>query len=256
MAETTKDSPAAKGLAQQAAEAAVSLCRDVYAGTARLREKASVYLPAFPRERQTAYESRVGASVLYNAFRRTVHGLTGMVMRKPPAVGQDVPTPIVEAWENIDLAGRHGDVFAHALLLDAIVDGHAHIFVDKAVVNPDRVKTLADERDAGLRPYWVEIRKGDVLRSRTINVNGRTVLAGFAYLETSTEKSGMFGEVEVQRIRDYELVGGAVTFLVYRKRKDEADWSVEVADGRMDIDCIPLVTVYAQRTGVMTYDPP
>ena len=89
-----------------------------------------------------------------------------MVFRKEPKLGKDVPKIIrgreeaegqskLEGWaENIDLAGTHWTVFAKEVFADALRDGHSFIYVDMPPKLPDAA-TLADEREAGRRPYWV-----------------------------------------------------------------------------------------------------
>ena len=254
--------PATTGLAHKRQAPAVEICRDVYAGTLRLREKAEKYLPRFPKEDRESYEARKQGSVLFNAFRRTVGGLTGMVFRRDPRPGDDVPERIREHLENIDLAGRHFSVFARDLFEAALIDGHAHIFVDMPPADPDRIRTLADERE--LRPYWVLIEKQDVLRFRYVLEHGRPVLTAFAYRTCVVVPDGEFGEREVWRIRDYRLEAsedGArrVTYRVFEFQKnasgDGGTWA-EVDRGTMSIGRIPLVTCYVRRAGFMTSEPP
>lgn len=47
-------------------------------------------------------------------------------------------------------------MFARDLFEDGLNDGHVHIFVDRQRRGAE-VQTLADERAAGERPYWVQI---------------------------------------------------------------------------------------------------
>ena len=101
-----KKGPDATGVVHERQEAAVTLVRDVMGGTARMREAGGTYLPQFPREENDGYAARLKTAVLFNATKQTVKGLTGMILRKPPELGEDTPDEILEHLENIDLQGR------------------------------------------------------------------------------------------------------------------------------------------------------
>ena len=191
----------------------VQIVRDVYDGTLRLRECGETYLPRFPAEEQGDYDRRLDTSVLYNATRRSVRGLTGMVFRKPPKLAEDVPALIRGTddqgmrghWENIDAAGRHGNVFVRDFTNDTLLDGHRHILVDFPEVDvPFRNRT--EERQADLRPYWIEVPKTSVMSWRSDVLDGKVTLVQFAYEQITREAEGEFGDEEVRRIRVYTLL--------------------------------------------------
>lgn len=263
------DSPDALGVLHQKQIEDVDLVRDIWKGTGHVRTLSTKYLPKFPKETDGGYTARVATSVLFNAFKRTVAGLTGLVMRKDPKLGDDVPEDIVTAWENIDLAGRHGDVFTKDVLENAMVDGHSHIFVDlqEAVklVNLEtgeaQTPTLEDEQD--LRPYWINVKKQDVLRFGQITIKGRVVLVSLAFREFVLRPVGNFSEEKVERIRDYQLVRDEsgqrhVVFRLFErdKSKDASGQWVLISEGLMTINEIPLVTVYTNRKAFMVSEPP
>lgn len=264
-----KQKPDNRGVAQDRMAPAVEICRDVYGGTLTMRKKATKYLPKFEREEAKDYNSRVDTAVLFNAFRRSVKGLVGMIFRKPVELGDDVPKKLQSDAENIDMAGRHLDVFARDLAESAWIDGHACVLVDMQAVDPGELPTLADEREFGLRPYWVLIRKDQVLRVRTITAGGRMVLSRFAYKETVTEDDGEYGEKEVERVRDYRLVSVVpkgerrprvmVAYIIHTKRQKaaagEAEWDSE-PERYMSINRIPVATHYTSRTAFMESEPP
>ena len=252
MADKKPDSPS---IAQSAQLPAVALCRDAYAGTTRMRDQAVKYLPRFPMESEAGYATRRSLAVFYNGFARTVAGLTGMCFRKDPKLGDDVLGPIKEAWEDIDNAGTHGDVFIADRLSDALVDGHVCIFVDMPV-KPEGVETLDQDRALDLRPYWIVIKKSDVVRWSSSRIGGRQVLQSFAYKETLTEKDGEYGEKTYCQVREYFLENGSVRYKVMREGPTPHEAWVPVSSGVMDITEIPLSVVYAQRTGVLESKPP
>lgn len=258
-----KHKPDTRDAGQERQMQAVGICRDVYAGTLRIREKGSKYLPQMEREERKDYEKRLAVSRLYNAYRRSVGGLVGMVFSKDPQLADNLPDALKEHAENIDMAGRHLSVFARDHFTDAMIDGHSTIFVDMPSVEPGTVQTLADERALAGRPYWIGIRKEQILRVRTLNVAGRVVLSRFAYTETVQEDDGEFGQVSVQRVRDYQLgvieEQVRVVFRVWskRKRQNGEEWVEETPDNPvMSIDRIPVATTYTHRTAYMESEPP
>ncbi len=234
----------------------VAIVRDVWRGTANMRKRRATYLPQFPKETADGYNSRINTAVLFNAFRRTVLGLVGMVTRKDPEPQDDVPEEITTAWENIDNAGRHGVVFTADVLEDAVIDGHTFIFVDRAKVDPDG--TFAEELAA--RPYWIQVRKSQLLRWRTMQDDtGRVVLQSVAWKMLESVPDGMFGETEVLRIRQYDRDADEITFRIWELRAASGNVKehfVEIDSGTMGIDEIPLVAVYAERIAFFVSRPP
>jgi hypothetical protein len=270
MPENPKDQPDAKGLAYERQAEALEIVSDVYAGTLALRKKGEKYLPRFPKETVAGYETRKSMAVLYNALARTVNGLNGMVFRKDVVLGADVP-PAIRGdekglgghWENIDLAGRHGAVFGRDIGAAAIRDGHTHVFVDFAPpVEGQPPRTLLEESERGLRPWWIHIAKGALIRFRTESVDGRLVLTQAAWVEQIVVPDGRFGEREALRIRDYQLARSPedqvfVVWQVHEKRKNEKGeevWAV-VDTGTMTRSSIPLVTIPGNATGFMESSP-
>lgn len=240
----------------------VKTCKDVYAGTKRLRKESKTYLPQFNKEPKDAYDARVIAAVLFNAFKRTIVGLVGMVMRSDPVLDPDtVPEEIAAEWEQIDLSGRHGAVVCRDLLDLALRDGHVHIFVDMPQADPE-VKTALDELDSGMAPYWVPIEKQQLLRFTSEITGKEEILTSFAYMEGAiTEDSETKEQVEVERVREYLLTEKGVVFNIWEKEKKKGEWELKgggplTRKGGEQLKRIPLVTIYAERTGFMTSNPP
>lgn len=178
--------------------AALEMVRDLFDGPEKVRERATRYLPKDPGEDSDNYSGRLARSVFFNAFRQTIDGMVGFIVRRDPVLGDDVPPDIAEDWENIDGAGTHGDVFCRELLQDAATAGHAAIFVD--FPRTDGQQTALDEMRA-IRPYWVPIRKEHLVSWRTENENGRIMLTQVVLKECQSVPDGAFGEREQVRYR-------------------------------------------------------
>jgi len=265
------DHPGVLGIAQQQQLQAVEICRSVYEGTLTLREK-PVYLPRFEKEEKDFYDIRLGQAVLFNALKKTTKSLTGIVFRDPPTIGEDMNDDIAAHLENVDLAGRHLNVFAWQMFLEKLIDGHVHVLVDWH--GPEGARSKKQERESLARPYWTLILKGQVRRARPRLDGGAVVLRSFAYEELDTVEVGAFGEKEILRVRQFDLATrGAevigpldplppvkdrrVLFQSWVQMEDGGEWDLE-EQGKLLGDRmtqIPVVTDYATRLGYMISEP-
>ncbi len=228
--------------------AAWELPRALMGGTTTMRLHAGRYLPRHPAESGKHYYARLQRTVLRNFFRRTVQTLVGKVFARPIVLGDDVPPRLRALMEDVDLTGRHLQVFARDVFEDALVCGLSHVLVDYPRMAGGQ--TLADELAGGARPYAVHIRADQVIGWRTEDEGGRPVLAQLRIRETASTDDGAFGERPLQRVRVLEP--GAWTLW---QQGDDGAWTV-VDSGHTSLPFIPLVTVYTARTGFLIAEPP
>ena len=237
--------------------AAWKIVRDVSGGTKRMRAAREIYLPREPGELDPAYQRRLDRAVLFNGYKKTRGGLTGLVFKRDPVIGDDVPANIVKDLENIDLAGTHIDVFAKELFEDSF-EGHAFILVDMEKALPEGA-TAEDERDAGLRPYCVRYKVDQAVNWKTSRINGEEHLIQITFRECSYESDGEFGEKEVTRYRTFRRnPDGTVTWELKLLQKTDSgeDSFILVGEGTTKLDLIPVAIVYGKRLGLMKSEPP
>jgi hypothetical protein len=235
----------------------------VAAGYDAIKAARTEYLKKHPKESAQSYEIRLSRPVLFNAFRRTVDGLVGMVFRRNPELADDVPAPITEHWGNIDNEGNHGDVFLKNVFSDAMIAGHAAILVDYPRVGGQ--VTLAEEKARNLRPYWVHVRLEDIVNFRTTRIDGQRVLEQVTIRTVTNEPDGEFGDEPVTRYTTYRRGNVAEPS---QEQRIGVRWSVELVgdDGEphptgevgvvANVTEIPLVPVYGRYTGVFESVPP
>ena len=219
---STADSelPSTRSPASEEQQPGVVLCRDLWRGTDTVRAAAQAYLPRAPGEDMVDYRSRLARSVFHNFFRRTVEGLTGIVFARDPVLSEDVPAQIVTHWENIDYEGTHGDVFCRDTLADGLTAGHAAILVDYPKTGGNLRRD--QEQAMGVRPYWLGVRKEDIVSWRTESINGGRVLSQIVLRERQWVPKGAFGEQLQERYRVfYRSPEGVVGF-----------WLLEINDQR------------------------
>ena len=241
-------------------EAELQIVRDVEAGSGRIKQRRTTYLPMHPKEDTENYEIRLNRPAFFNAYARTTGGLTGMVFRRNPVLQDDVPEQLRTHWENIDNAGTHGDVFAKEVCHDMLVAGHAGILVDFPVV--DRRLTRAQEARLGIRPFWVQVKKENILSWRVRIVNGRSVLTQLVLREFVEQPMGAFGTETVERYRvlrkeitNTDTLEGPVTFEVWEQRAGKATKTGPSGEIR-GVGMIPFVDLYANKTGFLQSKPP
>jgi hypothetical protein len=233
-----------------------ALPRALMEGTAAMRHAGESYLPRETAESPTAYQNRLDRSVLFNAFGKTVEDYTGKVFAKPVVLQDDVPAQIVEWAENVDLTGRHINVFAKDVMMDGFQSGISFILVDmpQPVQRPDgQPATIADEKAAGIRPYLVNIPLEKLIGWKSKTVNGVETLTQIRISECVSEPDGEFHEKYVEQIRVIE----PTAWRTFRQQQtnDGLKW-VQYETGPNPLGKIALAVFYAKRTGFMTAVPP
>lgn len=225
------------------------LARALLGGTKAMREAGEAYLPKWPNEDPASYEKRRETAVLFPAYKRTVSTLTGKPFSKPLTLGDDVPANIKAMCEDVDLQGRNLHTFAADIMESALGYGLAGILVD--FPRPAKeVRTLADERAAGLRPYAVQIKPWQILGWRAAYVGGQWMLLQLRLMECVEEPDGAYGVSKIEQIR--VLSPGAWET---HRQNEKKEWVLHDS-GATTLKYIPFVAVYGQRAGFMVAEPP
>lgn len=214
-------------------------------GTMTMRAAGKALLPQYPAEDDEAYKERLRLSTLLPAYSETVGNMTSRVFAEPLQIGDDVPDDIVEMTKDIDCAGNDLNSWAVGFFSEGMSHGLCHAFVDHQ--RADQVKTKAEEKAAGVRPYVVLVKPEQVLGWRSKN----GVLTMIRFLEVVEEEDGEFGAICVEQIRVLEP--GA--WRIYRRREKGGEFVIH-DDGVNSLTHIPWVTFYTGRTGFMTAKPP
>lgn len=233
----------------QAMQPGWELAAALLGGTDTMRAAGAKFLPKWPDEEAQSYANRLATATLFPAYQRTVHTLSSKPFSKPVTVGDDVPPVIVPWLDDVDLEGRNLDTFGAELLECALGFGLCGILVEFPKTGP--MRTIADERAQGLRPYWVHIKPGQILGWRAARVNGAWQINQLRLMESVSVEDGEFGEACIEQVR--VLTPGA--WATYRKAEKSEEW-VEHDKGLTSLKYVPFVPVYGQRTGFMTAKPP
>ncbi len=214
-------------------------------GTMAMRAAGKCLLPQYPAEGDESYKERLRLSTLLPAYSETVGNMTSRVFAEPLQVGDDVPEDIAEMTKDIDCAGNDLNSWAVGFFSEGMSHGLCHAFVDHQ--RADAVKTKAEEKAAGVRPYVVMVKPEQVLGWRSKN----GVLTMIRFIEVVEEEDGEFGAICVEQIRVLEP--GA--WRIYRRKEKGGEFAIH-DEGVNSLTNIPWVTFYTGRTGFMTAKPP
>lgn len=211
----------------------------VRGGTPAMRGS-SDFLPKEPMEEESAYRRRKSKTTFTPWYERLVAGLVGMVLRKPITFAAEIPEAIAPHIDDLNLQGDNLQMLASDLLETALDYGTAAIFVDY----PDAtgVQTLREEKERGLRPYWVLYRGNEIIGYRTVQEGGAEVLTQLRVLQTICEEDGEFGEIETQQVRVYQRDESGVTCTLYRPEdpeKPDSDWMLHDGPLPLSLPYIP-----------------
>lgn len=254
-AEKNKESPATTSFAYDYMTPKWAVMETLLGGTETMRAAGESYTPRYQEETDLGYEARLAQSVLLNMVEQTLDTLSGKPFSEPVKPGDDIPSGIVDSiLEDVDLQGNNLDVFARNWFREGMSKAFAHVLVDMPRPTPleeGKVRTLADDRRGGVRPYWVMIKPECVLFAQAEIIDGREILQHVRILEYYNEQEG-FAEVEKVRIR--VLKPGSVEIWVPVEKKED-EWKME-DEWPTGIDYIPLVTFYANRQEFMRGKPP
>lgn len=227
-------------------------------GTEAMRLAEREYLPQHEGESNWAYAERLQRSTLLNMTKMTLDSWVGKPFSAKIKVGEDVPDEIDNLFTNVDLQGNDLNVYSRNWFREGVAKGFCHTLVEfpRPQPRPDgKPRTLADDQQQKLRPYFVKIAPENLIFAHAIVVDGVEVCDHVRIQEQHVEVVG-FSEVVVNRIR--EMVPGQVT--IYKqvpdeKRRNKMKWVIE-EQYPYGLPFIPLVTYYAEREGFMLSNPP
>jgi hypothetical protein len=230
------------------------LILDLLGGTQAMRDAGQKWLPMESRESFTSYETRLNRSILFNGLRDTLNKLVNKPFTHSMTVN-NLPEEISYLENDVDGNGTTLETFVKEVLYNLIEFGIAHIYVDHTTVHEveqGKKLTKADEKRLGVRVYLINISPNDLIGWQAKRINGVIKLKQIRYKETIVEPDGEFGDKEV----NYIYVYNEENFEVYKQDSENTDLYNKDSEGSHSFGRIPLITIYANRTGFMKAEPP
>jgi hypothetical protein len=218
------------------------------AGTQGIREESTRVLPQEPREDAECYQRRVYHAVLPPFLTRLAAQASGLILRKGITLEGD------EFWQewakDVCGDGTTLNAFARRMLETSILYGHSSAIVDINRPANNRRLSLADQRKNPIKPYLVNVHPQTIRGFRTADQNPQGELDQVRIRELAVESKGRFGEEQVEQIRVLERG----SYELYRKTPTGAWFIYE--SGETGLDKLPFFTIYSDRTGTLTSNPP
>lgn len=180
-------------------------CEDANEGQDAVHDAGTLYLPKLKDQTPDDYAAYKGRATFYNATRRTVVGLMGMLFRKPSQI--EAPENIKAMFDDVTLGGTPLQIFAQEIVEDNLVVGRVGILVDHPRTNSDgRPITLAAAQQMGLRPSLAKYNASAIINWKTTRINNREVLSLVVLKESAGVPVDEFGEQQEVRYRVLDLV--------------------------------------------------
>lgn len=228
------------------------LVRTIMGGTFAMRQAGKTYLPQHPAESDGVYNTRLQKTFLDNFVGLAVDKASGKLFAKPVKV-DDAPTQFDGILDNIDRQGQALHPFIMGVAKQAFIDGISYVMAD--MPRTDGVKTLADEKAAGVRPYAIHIKPQSVLEIVTGMVAGSETITRLRIMEEITTQDG-WEYATIQQVRVwYREPTGLVRWELYRQDAKSKKWS-RFDSGDTTFKQIYLVPFYTNRAGFMEGLPP
>jgi len=242
-------------------------------GTESMRAAGEALLPKHENEKPNAYTDRLNVTTLLNISQLTLDSWVGRPFSDPILPSDDVAPQLEELFDDIDMQGNALGVFARNWFMQGLSKAFGHVLIEhpQPFARTDEEgneipRTLADDRADGLRPFWSFIAPENLIFASAEIIVGREVLTHVRIREQEVVRVG-FTEAVVDRIRVFDrelfdtitpegvIIPAGVFFSIWTFMRDpvtkKEEWVLTDPPQRMDIDEIPIVTFYADRTGIM-----
>jgi hypothetical protein len=201
---------------------------DLLGGTDAMRLAAEAHLPRFEGEPDPNYKTRLNSTVLNNFYRTMMLNMVGVMTADPVTLeGSSLPE---EFLNDVDRQGRDLNAFAAHHLSMLLTRGALHILTDYPL-NPG-VQTLAEQRAAGLRPYWCVIPPANVVDAFTASEAGVERITHVRWKETATKLGPDFARVTVETIRVLNYASDGVSYEVWTRDRPSADYQQQEGGAR------------------------
>jgi hypothetical protein len=221
---------------------------DIRAGADAVRAKGTAYLPKFEEEGQKDYERRNASAPWRPEFNDALGSLVAKPFSRDVGVTGAETDELKAFIEDVDTRGNNLTVFARDMMADGVSYGLHGILVDHPP-NPG-TRTVAEERAAGLRPYFVHVKAEQLIAVYFAMVSGKMRAVHARIRETVVERAGFAEKVVVQvRVLD------PGTWQVWREN-DKKEWGVH-DQGATSLPYVPLVIWFTgERKGDHEVKPP
>lgn len=220
------------------------LTDDIIEGFQRIKEQGCKYLPKFRDENQNDFENRLSCAEFTNIYSDIVEGLAGKPFQEPIKLveSNDKEThPEIESFiKDVDGTGNNITSFAASTFFNGINSAITWIYVDYPKTDRTQIRTLADAKTAGIRPFWSFVLGRNVLEANSEIIGGEETLTYLRLLEPGNPN----------HVRIFvRTPDGKVSWALYeeQKRTDSKKTFIMIDAGPVTIGFIPFVPFFTGR---------
>ncbi len=220
-------------------------------GTDAIRKAGEKFLPKFPSEDPDGYKARLASATLFPAFARTANVLAAKPFSRQIDIQGTVPEAVKATFDNVDMQGTALQPFCAGIMQAVMKYGVLGVLVD--VPHAEGLNTVADEKEAGVRPYLATYAAQNILGWRSEKSPEGEKLTLLRLLEFVEEPSGEWSTTIVKQVR----VLRPGSWETWRKSSvNGVDRWVPHGSGVMTLEDIPFVFFYAIKRSFGVANPP
>ena len=187
----------------------------ICAGEEAIKNSGSDYLPKLSGQTAKEYSAYKERGTFFNAFLRTITGLTGAIIRKEPVI--KTHASVDKLLSHITLYGESIQEVIKICLTSVLRYGYYGILVD-----------MPAEPSENNTPYFALYSPTSILNLQTQRKGSdqRLTMLALSEQESEIDAQNPFAEVIVERIRVLSIEGGMLVVRLYKKE------AVSVAKGK------------------------
>lgn len=221
-------------------------------GYETVKAAAETYLPKFPDETHSDYTLRLQSTKFTNVYRDIVEGLSTKPFEEEISLIEDEKSPLPEDVKNfcedVDGSGNNLTVFSSLTFFNGINSAIDWIFIDYPKIDTNIIRTIADLKSSGIKPFWTHVLGRNVLEARVEMINGKETLSYIRIFEP--------GKPDHVRIFERQP-NGAVNWQLWEKKdKTSQDGKTQfemIDEDTLSINVIPLVPFITGRRDGRTF---
>lgn len=181
-------------------------------GEEAIKAAGKAYLPQLTGQTPAEYEAYKNRGSFFNAFAKTVEGLTGAVVRKEPSI--ETNPKVDELLGDVTLSSESIQEVIRVVIREVISFGYYGILVDMPPSENDVIPTDAT-------PYFAMYPCTSILNFRTVQIGDEDKLVLLALQEFTSRENpeNPLELIPVEHIRLMEIVEGKLMVRVFEKTK-------------------------------------
>ena len=186
-------------------------CSDAAAGTDAVKARRTEYLPKLSGQSEADYDAYIKRAMYYPATDRTISGLVGAVMRRPPTV--ECPTEILGQLTDVTMSDDPLTEFIFSVLYQVLLVGRVGISLD-----------MTQQPSLNARPYWMLRYAYQIINWQTKQMpDGQTALSLVVLKEDvpSPIQTDPFRTEVITRYRVLALLDNQYVVTTWQKQGDK-----------------------------------